>query len=371
MRGNFIVFKVLGFIEATLLFIYFGIFLTSCKGLEFEDETTGELKLAFAKSVETKSVVRDFPDSNKFILTIKSSSGSIIYNGLYGNRPAKIELDAGSYEIAVVSRDFTIPEFEAPCYSDCKTVVVKAGETCVVLLTAVQSNAGLRLTFTQDFVGKFSGYTAELSDIKGKIGYPFTESRFAYMNPGIVTVRLLKFPQSGSGGKIDTISVVKREMAARDMLTLNLHATPSDASSAKSGILIDTSSRWLFEQIVIGSGGDGLSKDRAMTVDQLVSNIGAKGIWVTGYIVGGDLTSTAIKFEVPFTKDTNLAIAASPTERERDRCISVCIPNNDIRQILNLCTNPGNLGKKVYIKGTVVGSYMGMVGLNPITEAQF
>jgi hypothetical protein len=142
MMGNFIVFKVLGFIAATLFFIYFGTFLTSCKGLEFEDETTGELKLAFAKSVETKSVVRDFPDSNKFILTIKSSSGSIIYNGLYGNRPAKIELDAGSYEIAVVSRDFTIPEFEAPCYSDCKTVVVKAGETCVVLLTAMQSNAG-------------------------------------------------------------------------------------------------------------------------------------------------------------------------------------------------------------------------------------
>ncbi len=71
---------------------------------------------------------------------------------------------------------------------------------------------------------------------------------------------------------------------------------------------------------MIGSGGDGLSKDRAMTVDQLVSNIGAKGIWVTGYIVGGDLTSTAIKFEVPFTKDTNLAIAASQLRGREDRC---------------------------------------------------
>jgi len=348
----------------------YSFFLSSCRGLTFEEENTGEIKFVFNRNVETKSVVREFPDSNKFILTIKNSSGTIVYNDLYGKRPSKMELNAGSYEISVFSREFTKPEFDAPCFGDNKTVIVKAGEVCVISLSAVQTNLGIRLTFTNDFIKKFPGYTAELADTAGKLTYPFTETRFAYLNPGPVTLNLLELPPYGEDAVQDTIPVISREMSQKDMLTVNLHANPSDTSSATSGIIIDTTARWLFEQIVVGAG-DGKSKATAFNTAQLSSNIGAKGVWVTGYIVGGDLTSTAISFTPPFTKETNLAIASSASERVRTNCISVSIPNNELRALLNLCANPGNLGKRVYIQGTIVASYLGLIGLNPVTDAQF
>ncbi len=353
-----------------VVFALYSLFLSSCRGLTFENETTGEIRFVFERPVATKAVVRDFPDSNKFVLTIKNSSGNLVYDGLYGERPSKLELNAGSYDIAVVSGTFTKPEFEAPCYGDNKTVVVKAGEVCVISLTAVQTNVGIRLTFTDDFKKKFSGYTAEFADKEGKLSYPFTETRFAYLNPGPVILNLLELPPYGENALPDTIRVISREMEQKDMLTLNLHANPSDTSAATSGLIIDTTSRWLFEQIIVGAG-DGKSKSTAFNVGQVSSNIGAKGVWVTGYIVGGDLTSTSISFTSPFTKETNLAIASSADERVRSNCISVCIPNTDLRGVLNLCTNPGNLGKRVYIQGTIVASYLGLIGLNPVTDAQF
>lgn len=361
---------LLTFFIGVIVIALYSFFLSSCKGLTFEDETTGELRFVFNNPLVTKSVVREFPDSNNFILTIKNISGSVVYDGLYGDRPSKLELSAGSYEISVVSRVFTKPEFDAPCYGDNKTVIVKSGEVCVISLSAVQSNVGIRLTFTTDFIKKFPGFTAELADKVGKLIYPFTETRFAYLNPGPVTLNLIELPPYGADAIQDTIPVIARDMSQKDMLTVNLHANPSDTSSATSGIIIDTTARWLFEQIVVGAG-DGKSKETAFNTGQLSSNIGAKGVWVTGYIVGGDLTSTTISFTPPFTKETNLAIASSASERTRSNCISVCIPNDDLRGVLNLCTNPVNLGKRVYLQGTIVASYLGLVGLNPVTDAQF
>jgi len=362
---------VISFFTVLFSILLFGYVITSCQGLTFDEENTGELKLQFDRELETKSVVRDFPDSNKFILTIKNSSGGTEYSGLYGERPSKLVLNAGSYEITVVSRVFLTPEYDAPCYADSKTVVVQAGQICVIALRATQSNVGLRLTFTSEFTEQFAGYMPEISDTKGRLDYPLTETRFAYLNPGSVTLILKQILPAGSSAVPDTIPVATREMTSKDMLTVNLHANPSDTTTAKAGIVIDTSSNWVFEQIVIGGGGDGKTKASAFNVDQLSANIGAKGVWVTGYIVGGDLTSTTILFEAPFTKETNLAIASSPTVKDRTKCVSVCIPNNDIRTMLNLSSNPGNLGKRVYIQGTVVASYMGLVGMNPITDALF
>jgi len=363
-------------VATSILSVLFLSFLLSvvfpgCNGLTFEEPVKGELVLQFSKEVITKSVIREFPDSNKFILTIKNSSGGTEYSGAYGERPAKLELNAGSYDITVVSRTFLKPEFDAPCYSDNKTVVVEAGKKCIISLTARQSNVGLRLSFTSDFISHFSDYIPEITDSKGSLDYPYTETRFAYLNPGKISLKLRQVLPAGSTAVADTIPIAEREMVAKDMLTINLHANPSDTDSSKSGIFIDTTSNWVFEYIIIGGGGDGLTKGTAYSVDRLSANIGAKGVWVTGYIVGGDLTSSAISFEAPFTKETNLAIAASPTVKDRSKCFSVSIPNTDIRTALNLSTNPGNLGKRVYIKGTIVASYLGLVGLNPITEAEF
>jgi hypothetical protein len=345
--------------------------LSGCNGLTFAEKTTGELKICFSREQETKSVVRDFPDSNVFILSIKSSSGNTVYSGAYGEKPGTIELEAGSYDISIVSRIFVTPEFDAPCYSDSKTIVIQAGKTLVLSLVCRQSNVGLRLLFSQDFIARFSGYIPEVSDIKGTLVYPYTEERFAYLNAGNVQVLLKEVLPEGSSGTPEIIPILNRVMASKDMLTVNLHANPDDDSGDTPALVIDTTANWVFEYVVIGGGGDGLTKESAFNVDQLVSNIGTTGAWVTGYIVGGDLSSSAISFEAPFASATNLAIADSPTIRDRSKCASVSIPSGSIREWLNLSANPQNLGRKIYLKGTITASYFGITGINPLNAAEF
>jgi hypothetical protein len=200
--------------------------------------------------------------------------------------------------------------------------------------------------------------------------YNFYETRFAYLNPGSISVRM-KEVQIGGAPTGNYIPILDRVVTARDMLTINLHANPENQSGSSTGVEIDTSSNWVYEYIVFGGGGDGITKESAFTVEQIAQNVGKTGVWVTGYIVGGDLTTTGISFETPFGSATNLAIASSPTIRDRAKCVSVSIPTGELRDLLNLNTNPSNLGRKVYLKGTIVASYFGLVGINPLNDAQF
>lgn len=367
--GNFLSFgSVLVILLET---IFFATVLPGCQGLTFADETKGELKLVFAGENTTKAVVREFPDSNSFSLSIKSSTGTIIYNGRYGERPPDLELEAGSYDVNIYSRLFTTPEFDADCYSDSKTVVIQPGKVYLLSLVCKQSNAGLRLSFTPEFKSRFANYKPEIIDTKGMIEYPYGETRFAYLNPGNISVRLKEVLPVASTDTAEVISVLNRVVTVRDMLTINLQANPEDSVVSKSGIVIDTTANWTFEYIVVGGGGDGLTKESAFTVGQLAQNIGAKGVWVTGYIVGGDLSSSRINFVAPFASVSNIAIATSPTIRDRTKCASVAIPTGTLRDLLNLNTNPANLGRKVYLKGTIVAAYFGLTGFNSLTEAQF
>lgn len=98
--------------------------------------------------------------------------------------------------------------------------------------------------------------------------------------------------------------------------------------------------------------------------------IGEKGVCVKAYIIGGDLTSSAsgISFEAPFEAATHLAIADTLGITEKSACVSVQLPAGQIRQALNLVDHPENLGRLVYLKGDVVASYFGLVGIKNVTD---
>ena len=44
------------------------------------------------------------------------------------------------------------------------------------------------------------------------------------------------------------------------------------------------------------------------------------------------------------------------------------LPVGDVRDGLNLVDNPGLLGKRVFLKGNIVASYFGLVGIKDVTE---
>jgi hypothetical protein len=123
------------------------------------------------------------------------------------------------------------------------------------------------------------------------------------------------------------------------------------------------------ETYEIGGGSTGgSSSEEALTVAQARTSAGVEDVWVSGYIVGGDLTSTSASFASPFESRTNILIGPKSTTSARSSCLSVQLAAGEAREMLNLVDNPLNLGRKVLLKGNIVEAYYGMPGMKNITD---
>ena len=352
--------------------------ISSCQGLVFTDDEgdkgdkgdkgSGSLAMKFGEAAVTKGVTKEFPDSNSFTLLVKRVDGPVVYNGKYGDRPANMVLVAASYDVSVFSRPFGAPQFDAPCYSDSKTVVVEKDKVTNLQFLCRQSNGAVLLSFTPEFKSRFGLWSTVLSDAAGSVVYPFSENRYLFMNPGEITVRI---KQSAVPGDSSGVLLTRRTLLPREMVAINLHSSSSETGGGEGGatakIVIDTSSIWVKESLVIGNLRDGSSKELALNADELAGYAGLKGVWVCGYIAGY-LTTSSLITTAPFDVETNIAIALTPGESLKSRCAGIALPTGAIREALNLKSKPGNLGKKIWVKGTVTDSYFGIRGVNSVTE---
>ena len=123
-------------------------------------------------------------------------------------------------------------------------------------------------------------------------------------------------------------------------------------------------------------GGDDIpsgagSKETPYTIDQVIS-LGNPGsiAWIEGIIIGviNYDNNSSLETTVPTTVNTCIAIAATASETDKNKCVAVQLPNNDIRSALNLKDHPENLGKQVKLKGKL-DKYFGIAGLKETSEA--
>ncbi len=335
--------------------------LNSCDSL-LDNKEFGQLRLRFSTSASlfTKAST-DIPDTNDFILKVVASTGKVIYEGLWGNSPEAFNLAAGSYNIKVISETFTKPEFSKPQFGDEQVLVVPASGIVNAEINCVQMNAGVKLNINSNFLTNYPSAALLLKSSKGSLMYSYREKRIAYFEPGSVSLILTQ------DGKDETLFT--RVLAAREILHLSINA-PAKASNQGFKIEVDTSRYWINDIYVIGSGSpsQGGSPEEAYTVSAAKSRIGDKGVWVSGFIIGGDLTSASASFSPPFKSRTNLLFAPRAGTCERSSCIAVNLPTGPIRDALNLVDNPSLLGKQVYIKGDIVESYFGLVGLKNVSD---
>ncbi len=312
----------------------------------------------------TKASV-SLPDTNAFILTVTDPKGGCIYQGSYGSSPESFDVQPGSYTISVISTEFKAPKFSTPQYGDKQVVVVSPGASCSVELVCRQMNAGVRLNVAPDFLTTYPGGSLFLKNDDGKLMYGYSEKRIAYFNPGPVSLYLSDGPKDEA--------ILTRVLESQEILVLNVSA-PGKSPSFSEGISIkiDTSRYWTFEDYVIGQEKEaGGSKESAYSAGQARGCAGAREVWVTGYIVGGDLSSSSMSFSGPFSSRTNIALASRASVTDKSSCLSVQLQKGKIRDALNLVDNPDNLGKEVFLKGDVVESYYGIPGIQNITEFEF
>lgn len=335
----------------------------SCQMLPPQSDVDGqgELRIAFYDDVRTKSE-NQLPDTSDFLLTVTGPEGEIIYDGAYGDSPESIMVDAGSYTVSVRSCEFRKPAFSTPQYGDEQCVVVPAGGVADVKLVCVQMNSGVRLRIDESFIRECPDASLFLKSSDGKLMYGYTEKRVAYFLPGSVSLMM----SENSSDKI----LMTRNLQPQTVLTLNVSvASSSSDDQERIRVAVDTSRTWLTEDYVIGGSDDkGSDSSDALTVSQALASVGEEDVWVSGYIVGGDLTSSSASFEGPFSSRTNILIGPRSSTSAKSSCLSVSLPSGHIRDDLNLVDNPSLLGRKVCIRGDIVEAYYGIPGLKNLTD---
>ena len=326
----------------------------------------GELRLSFSNLFyeQTKSFA-EIPDTNYFLLTIKDNNGKIIYDGEYGDCRESIDVAPGSYTVRVISEEFDKPEFSCPQYGDEQVVVISSGDVMNVSLLCTQLNSGVKLKISPNFLSAYPNGVLFLKSAEGKLMYSYSERRVAYFQPGSISLIL-------SENYNDKV-LLTRFLDPREVLSLKVNVSASEKQEHNElTVSVDTSRFWLEESYTIGgaSNPDAPSDDyeNALSINQAKASIGEEDVWVSAYIVGGDLSSTKINYKPPFKSESNIAIAARSSVTARSYCIAVSLPAGDVRDALNLVSNPSLIGKHIYLKGDIVESYFGLVGLKNISE---
>lgn len=120
--------------------------------------------------------------------------------------------------------------------------------------------------------------------------------------------------------------------------------------------------------------GDG-SLDAPYTIEGAQLNQSAQYAWVCAYIVGyiptsddGSYTISDVVYGTDGAAVSNFVIASSAESEDINDCMAVQLSSGTIRDSLNLSDNPDNLGKQVYLYGTME-RYFGSEGVKNVTAA--
>ena len=324
-------------------------------------QAAGALRWTLDRSTFTKAP-EALPDTNDFLLTIRDANGKILYDGAYGASPEVLEVAPGYYSVRVVSLSFTAPAFDRPQYGDEQVVSVPAGGSVSVKLKCTLLNAGIRLKTGPDFLEAYPDGILYVRQDDVKLKYLYRETRIAYMKPGEVSVLLTRTET--------TETLFTRTLEPREILTVHISAPKQDGNGKSSlHIQTDTSKVWTGEDFTIGKGEDPGTGGGAISVGEVPDHLGEESRWVTGYIVGGDLSSTGKSVSTGgITKNTHLALADRASVTAKASCLAVELPQGKIRDALNLVDHPDLIGRRVSVKGKLVEKYYGTVGMKSTSD---
>ena len=304
----------------------------------------------------------DLPDTNDFILTVRNAAGKVLYHGSYGDSPAKMEVEPGSYTVSAISGEFSQPAFAMPQYGDEQVIVVPEGNNASAHLECTLLNCGVTLKISPDFPTAYPDGVMFLKQGSTRLMHAFTEKRIAYFFPGELQLLLHNDNQ-------DQV-LLTRSLAARDILAIKIAVADQSQASGSVSIAVDTTKNWLSQTYTIGGDNSdgGADVSSAITVSDAINHIGEE-VWLYGYIVGGDLTANGKSVKTTgITKPSHMAMAARSSVTEKASCVAVELPSGNVRDALNLVDHPELIGTRVYVKGKLTDAYFGTIGLKGTSD---
>ena len=341
------------------------VLLASCEdfGNLIQPPSPGYLCWSIKTAPATKALP-DLPDTNDFILTVKNAAGKVIYHGSYGDSPAKLEVEPGSYTVSAISGEFSQPAFAMPQYGDEQVVVVPEGKNATAQLECTLQNCGVTLKISPDFLTSYPDGVLFLKQGSTRLMHAYTEKRIAYFFPGEIQLLL------HSENKDQTL--LTRSLSPRDILAIKISVAGQSQASGSVSIAVDTTKNWLSQTYTIGGDNSddtaGADVSNAVTVSEAMNHIGEE-VWLYGYIVGGDLTANGKSVKTTgITKPSHLAMAARSSVTEKASCVAVELPSGKVRDALNLVDHPELIGTRVYVKGKLTDAYFGTIGLKGTSD---
>ncbi|MFA7116776.1 MAG: DUF6359 domain-containing protein [Bacteroidales bacterium] len=348
------------YVYLLLIIVAYG--LTSCQK---EELGISEICIGFSSDVDLLKMVEitkgTVIDTNDFILTISNSEGKEVFNGLYKNRPEKLEVIPGMYNIGVYSGVFDSPAFSSPQYGDKQEILVAAGQKVFISLECSLLNSGLQLCTSDEFREIFEGgYIMVTSDF-GELKYEFENNEIGYFTNTLVYITLFTEDKEQRIGHA--------YLTDKMILKIIINVKKLDIDGFK--IEIDSTRINSLDYITIGEDRDGFTKETALLVDDAIYWEGMDDMWVKGYIIGTKETGNDnYDFEPPFETYTNLIIATVSSERSPQRIFPIQIPTGSLRDTLSLVIKPENFGREILLKGDIE-PYLGSIGMESVSEFEF
>jgi hypothetical protein len=345
-----------------LMGIISAIALSSCERMaQPEDEC--RLYFNFARPYGYVSTKAAAADTNNYLLTVRNEAGGEpLYSGPYAARPQALVATAGTYVVSVESGAFDVPAFSQPQYGDRQKITVSPGSDFTVSFICTQLNAGIRVYCTEAFKQKYGNGSLVLRQAAGSLEYGWNETRTAYFQPSDVDFVYRK-------GAVDS-ALFNLALGAREVHNVTLDISQNKICST---ITVDTLTFSLSERLVDGGGFyygyDGSSLSKALPVSSAL-NFAGDTVWVWGYIVG-EISSTKLCLEKPFTAKTNIAISENLSAASPAECFSVGLPSGAFRDSLSLSVEERTdllFHRKVYVRGAVDSSYLSTVGMRKILD---
>ena len=315
---------------------------TGCGWMPEDSDGQGKIVL---RATSTKS---DGINVDDFILTL-TGEGKTLYSGRFGDRPAEMTAPAGDYRACLQSGEFTAPQFDAPLMSDTEEFTLEAGETKAVDLLCTLQNAGLRLTFTNNFKKVYPEGPLKLTQGGGSLEYAYDCQQTAYFNEGTVFI------------SYDSEIIAVRELQKGVVESLEM-----DGENANGGAVFSARVEYPLPE---KATAEKITSLPVLSVSQTKTLPPSDSLLakVSGYIVGGVKSSKFVRAgSSGYDISSNILLADNAADSTLAACLPVELKTQAAQAALSLAANPEYAGRRVCVSGKAV-TYFGTVGLKSVT----
>ena len=135
------------------------------------DEPDGYLRIELDVDSEVGEIPSKGSDPASFTLEILRDGRVVKTVSPVGSALAPIPLEAGTYTLSAYSEPFATPAFDRPVYGGSASAIVSSGAETRVSVACAQTNAGVRIDYTDNFKANRTGYSTTVRQIQGALAF--------------------------------------------------------------------------------------------------------------------------------------------------------------------------------------------------------